>query len=94
MTGSEVPTYFKIQVLTITGKVVREITNDELGLIHVGRNITEYAWNGKDEFGDQLANGVYLYRVVTSLNGTAIEKRETEADQYFKKGFGKMFLMR
>ncbi|HEY0030671.1 MAG TPA: C25 family cysteine peptidase [Bacteroidia bacterium] len=94
LTGSEVPTYFKIQILTVTGKVVKEITNDELGLIHIGRNVTDYAWNGRDEFGDQLANGVYLYRVVTTLNGDNIEKRGTAADQYFKKGFGKMYLMR
>ncbi len=94
LTGSEAPTYFKIQIMTITGKVVKEITNDEIGFIHIGRNITDYAWDGKDEFGDQLANGVYLYRLVTSLHGSTIEKRESGADQYFKKGWGKMFLMR
>jgi hypothetical protein len=94
LTGSEVPSTFKIQIMTITGKVVREIFQDELGPLHVGRNITEFAWDGKDEFGDQLANGVYLYHVVTKLNGDNIEKRETSADQYFKKGWGKMYLMR
>jgi flagellar hook assembly protein FlgD len=94
LTGSEEPTNFKIQIMTITGKVVREIFQDELGPIHIGRNITEFAWDGKDEFGDQLANGVYLYRVITRINGQDIEKRETEADQYFKKGWGKMYLMR
>jgi hypothetical protein len=93
LTGSELPSNFKIQVMTITGKVVKEIFQDELGYIHVGRNITEYAWDGRDEFGDRLANGVYLYRVMTKLNGEDIEKRETEADQYFKKGWGKMYLM-
>jgi hypothetical protein len=94
LTGSVIPTYFKIQILNISGKVVKEITQDELGFMHIGRNITEYAWDGKDEFGDQLANGVYLYRVVTSINGQSIEKQSTEADQYFKKEFGKMYLMR
>ncbi|MBN8695020.1 MAG: hypothetical protein J0L87_00705 [Bacteroidetes bacterium] len=94
LTGSEVPTTFKIQIMTISGKVVKEIFQDELGPLHVGRNITQYAWDGKDEFGDQLANGVYLYRVITKLNGEDIEKRETDADQYFKKGWGKMYLMR
>jgi hypothetical protein len=54
LTGSEVPTYFKIQILTVSGKVVREITNSGLGPVHIGRNITEYAWDGKDQFGDQL----------------------------------------
>jgi flagellar hook assembly protein FlgD len=94
ITGTDIPTYFKIQILTITGKVVREINENELGALHIGRNITDYAWNGRDEFGDQLANGVYLYRVVTSLRGSAIERRDSGADQYFKKGFGKMYLMR
>nr|MBP6512641.1 hypothetical protein [Bacteroidia bacterium]MBP7243841.1 hypothetical protein [Bacteroidia bacterium] len=94
LTGSEVPTEFKIQIMTVTGKVVREIMREELGAIRIGRNITDYAWDGKDEFGDQLANGVYVYRVLTGINGSDIEKRETNADQYFKKGWGKMYLMR
>jgi len=94
LTGSEIPEAFKIQIMTVTGKVIREINRDELGPIHIGRNITEFAWNGKDEFGDQLANGVYLYRVLTKLNGNNIEKRETDADQFFTKGWGKMYLMR
>lgn len=94
LTGSEVPSQFKIQIMTVTGKIVREITRDEIGPIRIGRNITEYAWDGKDEFGDQLANGVYVYRVQTSIQGSSIEKRETEADKYFKKGWGKMYLLR
>jgi flagellar hook assembly protein FlgD len=94
LTGSEPPSNFKIQIMTITGKVVREIYEGEIGSIHIGRNITEFAWDGRDEFGDQLANGVYLYRVMTKIRGNEIEKRETEADQYFKKGWGKMYLMR
>ena len=94
LTGNQVPTYMKIQIMTVSGKIVREITQSELGNIHIGRNITEYAWDGKDEFGDQLANGLYLYRVVSSINGQEIEKRQTDADSYFKKGWGKMYLMR
>ena len=50
--------------------------------------------DGKDQYGDRLANGVYLYRVITKLHGEDIENRETAADQYFKKGWGKMYLMR
>jgi len=94
ITGSEVPTMFRIQIITITGKLVREIERDELGPLHIGRNITEYAWDGRDQFGDRLANGVYFYRVLTKINGDNIEHMDSGADQYFKKGFGKMFLMR
>lgn len=94
LTGSEIPETFKIQILTISGKVIREIHKEELGIIRIGRNITDYAWDGKDMFGDQLANGVYLYRVVTRLKGEEIEKRESGADSYITKGFGKMVLIR
>ncbi len=93
LTGSQVPTTFKIQIITITGKVVKEIYQDEIGFIHIGRNITEYAWDGRDMYGDKLANGVYLYRVITKLNGNDIELNQTDADQYFKKGWGKMYMM-
>lgn len=94
LTGSEAPDEILIQIMTVSGRVVREITEDELGQIYIGRNITEYAWDGTDEFGDPLANGVYLYRVKTELNGESIEHRESEADTHFTKGFGKMYLMR
>jgi hypothetical protein len=93
LTGSVVPDYFKIRIMTVSGKVVREITQDQLGTIRIGRNITEYAWDGRDEFGDRLANGIYFYKVFTGIAGETIEKKETQADQYFKKGFGKMVLI-
>jgi hypothetical protein len=94
LTGTEVPDDIIIRILTVSGRVVREITEDQLGLIRIGRNITEYAWDGTDEFGDQLANGVYLYEVKAKLNGEDIQLRESGADKYFKKNYGKMYLMR
>ncbi|WP_343637683.1 C25 family cysteine peptidase [Fluviicola sp.] len=94
LTGTEVPDDIIIRIMTVSGRVVREITEDEMGLIRIGRNISEYAWDGKDEFGDQLANGVYLYQVMAKINGEDIKQRESGADQYFKKNFGKMYLMR
>ncbi len=97
LTGSEVPQNIKIQILTVTGKVVREITKQELGTIRIGRNITEFKWDGTDQYGQKLANGVYLYRVVTSLNGKSLDKYRSgddNTDRYFNKGYGKMYLMR
>lgn len=94
LTGYKIPEFFRIQILTIGGKVVREIDRHELGHIHIGRNITDYTWDGRDEFGDRLANGVYFYRVITKIEDEKIEHRESGADRYFKKEFGKMYLMR
>ena len=94
LTGADIPDEFTIQILTVTGKLVRTITRNELGPIYIGRNVTDYRWDGRDEFGDQLANGVYLYRVKTSLNGENIDLRQSGADQYITKGFGKMYLLK
>ncbi|MGI8599765.1 MAG: hypothetical protein ACR2KB_10985, partial [Chitinophagaceae bacterium] len=101
ITGVEVPQNFKIQILTVTGKIVREITKTELGSLRVGRNITEYKWDGTDQYGQKLANGVYLYRIVTNLHGKSLEKYtdvmrndNVNTDRFFNKGYGKMYLMR
>ncbi|NNJ55833.1 MAG: hypothetical protein HKP14_06860, partial [Bacteroidia bacterium] len=94
LTGEQIPDYMKIQILTVTGKIVREITQSELGHIKIGNNISEFSWDGTDEFGDQLANGVYLYKVVAKIDGEDIERYETAGDNFFTQGFGKIYLMR
>jgi hypothetical protein len=94
LTGSVIPDEIKIQIMTVSGKVVREITQDEIGNIRIGNNITDYAWDGKDEFGDQLANGVYLYRVIARSNGQELDHRQTSGDRGFRKNFGKLYLLR
>lgn len=95
LTGSEVPSQFKIQILSVTGKVVREITRNEIGNLRIGRNITDYRWDGKDQYGQLLGNGVYLYRVVSSIENKNIELRKnTQVDKYFQNGYGKLYIMR
>jgi hypothetical protein len=94
VTGSDVPDQVKIQILTVTGRVVREILQDELGPIRIGNNISQFTWDGKDEFGDQLANGVYIYRVLVKKLGAFVEPRATAGDRAFKQGYGKMYLLR
>ena len=102
ITGSEVPQNIRIQIMTVTGKIVKDITKHELGDLHIGRNITSYKWDGTDQYGQKLANGVYLYRVITNLNGASLDKFKTidangnnvDTDKFFNKGYGKMYLMR
>ena len=94
LTGREVPEHLLIQIMTITGKVVKEIDLADQEMLRIGNNKTTYYWDGKDEFGDYLANGVYLYKVTAKLNGENIKHRATTADKAFKKQIGKMYLMR
>ncbi len=92
LTGEE-PEDFKIQIMTVTGKVVREIFKSEIGPIRLGNNVSSYRWDATDSYGDRLANGVYLYRVVMK-GGQDFSMRETAGDFTFKKGFGKLYIIR
>ena len=94
LTGSEVPDEIKIQIISVSGVVVREITQDELGPIHIGNNLTAYSWDGTDEYGGRLANGVYLYKVYAKKNGKEIDLFETAGDEHFKRGYGKIYILR
>ena len=104
LTGSQVPDYMKIQIMTITGKVVKEITKEELGNITIGTNRTDYYWDGRDQYGNKLANGVYFYRVIANINNRQIDHMSStdygqffdnaNIDKYFKNGFGKLVIMR
>ena len=86
---------YKIEIYSLTGKLVKELTNQDLGGLSVGRNqLTSLSWDGKDEFGDQLANGVYLYRLVLNKSKRDIKHIQSATDNYFKNDFGKMYLMR
>lgn len=95
LTGSEIPDYFEIQIMNIKGTVVKQIRMDELGPINIGLNRTQYWWDGRDQYGDLLANGVYFYRILTSLDNQDIEHYSIEqVDKFFKKGIGKMVMIR
>ncbi len=94
LTGQEVPDELVIQIMTITGKVVKEIDLTQEAHLRIGRNITDYAWDGRDNFGDLLANGVYFYRVWAKSAGGSVELQTSEASTYFKKGIGKMYIIR
>ncbi|MFK7806825.1 MAG: hypothetical protein AB8F74_03395, partial [Saprospiraceae bacterium] len=63
--------------------------------LHVGKNITEFRWDGTDEYGGRLGNGVYLYRVVTrKVDGELYKEYDTKTDQFFNHGIGKMVILR
>lgn len=95
LTGAEIPEAMNISILTVSGKVVKTITKEELGAVRIGLNRTEYTWDGTDDFGNRLANGVYLYRVnLKAATDETYELFNTGTNDYFKGGFGKMVILR
>ncbi|RSK33997.1 putative type IX secretion system sortase PorU2 [Hymenobacter metallilatus] len=94
LTGATLPRNMKIQIVSLTGRVVKEIMMADLGPLRIGNNITEYAWDGTDDYGDRLANGTYLYRVVLDDPDNQFKQRATSGDRAFKKDWGKLVLLR
>ncbi|MBK9255902.1 MAG: hypothetical protein IPM42_10475 [Saprospiraceae bacterium] len=96
LTGSEIPDIMSISIMTMSGKVVREITKEELGPLRIGVNRTEYKWDGRDEYGSKLGNGVYLYKVnIRKSNGEKYDSFDnSKVDNFFNSGYGKLVIMR
>jgi len=95
LTGNEKPAPFAIEIYTITGRLVKVVDLLASGDVHFGYNIMQYAWDGRDEYGDQLANGVYVYKVSTRFQEqSTVTLRDEGISEYFSNGFGKMYLMR
>ncbi len=94
----KVPDNIYVQISTITGKVVKTVTKAEMGTIHIGTNITEWAWDGTDMYGDKLANGVYLYKVFLKENGQDVELNQDiglkKNEKFFIKDIGKIYILR
>lgn len=64
----------QIQIFTVTGRLVKTINRQ---INTVGYRSEGIQWDGKDDFGDQLAKGVYVYRLkVTTPDGLTAEKLE------------------
>jgi hypothetical protein len=64
----------QIQVFTISGKIVKTINQS---MTNCGYRTPGIPWDGRDDFGDQLARGTYVYRVsVNTSNGDQAEKFE------------------
>lgn len=96
LTGDTPPQYISIQIMTLSGKIVREITQNELGSLKIGTHLTDYYWDGRDEYGSLLANGVYFYKVIIKDKNKQLltSSSENTLNTYFKNNIGKIVIMR
>jgi len=68
--GTNVGTELEIKIYTITGRLIK--TLDNLPPPSDGYNY-DYAWDGRDDDGDIIANGVYIYKLIVR---NEIEQKE------------------
>jgi hypothetical protein len=62
--GTVLPEEVTIKVYTIAGRLIYDI-NPPVTDLTIGFN--KVFWNGKDQDGDEIANGVYLYKVIAKF---------------------------
>nr|WP_317632873.1 type IX secretion system sortase PorU [uncultured Flavobacterium sp.] len=69
------PLQVQVQILTVTGKIVKTINQIITTDGFLSRDII---WDGKDDFGDRIGKGVYVYKlkVKSTLSGQQAEKIE------------------
>jgi len=64
----------KLEVYTISGRLVKSI--DQM-IVNDGFISKDIRWDGRDDFGDRIGKGVYMYKLqVRSANGSTSEKIE------------------
>lgn len=69
------PLDVQLQILTVTGKVVKTINQQ---VITDGFLCREITWDGRDDFGDRIGKGVYVYKLTvrSAVTGSKAEKYE------------------
>jgi flagellar hook assembly protein FlgD len=64
----------EVQIFTITGRIVKTM---QQSVHNEGFRTEGIAWDGRDDFGDKLAKGVYIYKV-TVQNSTGSKANKIE----------------
>lgn len=61
-----------VQIFTVSGRLVKTIEQEMLAS---GSRVSNIMWDAKDDYGDKLGKGVYVYRIkVKAADGTIADK--------------------
>jgi hypothetical protein len=58
--------YVRVQIFTLTGRVIKVLQKT---INSMGNRSSDLEWDGRDEFGDKLGRGVYLYKLSVTAPG-------------------------
>ena len=66
---AQAPDQVTVKIYTVSGRLIRTIEDAS-----TRRGYNETDWDARDENGERLANGVYLYKVIVKIGKHRIEK--------------------
>jgi hypothetical protein len=59
-----------VQIFTVSGKLVKTINGQTTGGSKVTSSLSrDLVWDGRDDFGDRVGKGVYVYKLTVRSNG-------------------------
>jgi flagellar hook assembly protein FlgD len=62
----------RIEIFTVSGKVIKTISKN---INTLGYRVDDIIWDGKDDFGDNIGRGVYIYKIsLKEENGKKIQQ--------------------
>ncbi|GBD88602.1 lys-gingipain precursor [bacterium BMS3Abin03] len=62
--GAQKPDKLYIKIYTIAGRLIRDI---DIPIASIVTGFNKVYWDGKDQDGDDIANGLYLYKVIAKF---------------------------
>ncbi|ULC60165.1 type IX secretion system sortase PorU [Flaviramulus sp. BrNp1-15] len=67
--NSSEPLDVSIQIFTVSGKLVRTLNGQTTGGIKTTSSLSrDLIWDGRDDFGDKIGKGVYIYKLTVHSN--------------------------
>lgn len=66
---SQIPDELEIKIFTISGRLIKSIKRSSAQL---GYDFNRIIWDGRDEDGDIIASGVYLYKMIIHKSGKSM----------------------
>jgi hypothetical protein len=70
LTGMEPPQELSVKIYTVAGRLIR-VLDYPASSMRIGYNALK--WDGRDEDGDELANGVYFYKIIAKFTDDTFE---------------------
>ncbi len=66
------PLIVQIQIFTISGKLIKTLSTD---LLSAKSHFEDISWDGRDEYGDVIGKGVYVYKVKVKTSSSKVEEK-------------------